>query len=321
MKVLVTGASGFVGRRLCDELAESGHTVRALVRSRNSPPFQAADVMHGDVTDATVAATATGGMDAVIHLAARAHVMMDHAPNPLAEYRRVNVGGTRLMLNASAKSGVLCFIFASSVKAVGETSTGKWNTFTVPKPVDPYGTSKLEAESLMRGQAKPMSTCILRFPLIYGPGMRGNMLRLFELIDQGWPLPVGADDNARSLLFVGNATAAIRRVLQVAAARESIQSSPLFVADGPSISTAELIERIAAALGTSARTIRLRENLLRGVARVSDPFTKATLTRILNRLLGSLEVDQHEFEDAYDFTPPYTTQKAMEITARWFRQL
>ncbi len=321
MKVLVTGAAGFVGRRLCQDLSGAGHVVRALVHKSDSAGVDATEIITGDITDRAIAAAATKGVEAVVHLAGRAHVMKDRAGNPLAEYRRVNVDGTREVLDAASLSGVLYFVLASSVKAVGEMSDGAWNGATIPRPVDPYGISKLEAESLVREHSGAVSTCILRFPLVYGPGMRGNMLRLFDLIDHGWPIPVGTN-NSRSILFVGNATAAITRVLEVASASgRLLQGGPFFLADGPATSTASLVRDIGDALGTQGHTLRLPTELLRRfVSRHQYASPGSTrLGAIINRLGGSLEVDEQEFGNAFAYTPPFTRESGLAETARWFR--
>ena len=320
MKVLVTGAAGFVGRRLCRDLHDAGHIVRALVHKSDSAGVHASEIMTGDVTDRVIAAAAAQGMEAVVHLAARAHVMKDRVGNPLAEYRRVNVDGTREVLDAAGLSGVSYFILASSVKAVGEMSDGVWTSATIPHPVDPYGVSKLEAELLLRDR-DPISTCILRFPLVYGPGMRGNMLRLFDLIDRGWPIPVGMN-NFRSVLFVGNATAAITRVLDVASTSGlHMKGGPFFLADGPATSTASLVRDIGCALGTQGHSVRLPIGVLRRLLnpRSSVSSGSTRLDAILNRLGGSLAVDEGEFGNAFAYTSPFTRESALAETARWFR--
>jgi nucleoside-diphosphate-sugar epimerase len=325
MRVLVTGASGFVGQQLCCELATDRFTVRAFARRapRDRLPGNA-ELVQGEITDERAVRAAVDGVDAIVHLAARAHVMRDPAADPLAEFRRVNVDGTRLLAAAARDASVKHIVFASSVKAVGDASSTPWTSATPPFPVDAYGTSKLEAEQILlvnSRDAKPHIS-VLRFPLVYGPGMRGNMLRLFQLIDRGWPIPVGRPANARSVLFVGNAVAAITHVLKRVAS-ESMQpaaSRPLFVTDGPGQSTAMLVQAISDALGVPNRTIPLPSGALSRVARITDRLTRARLGATLDRLLGSLEVDEREFQQEYDFQPPFTLQQGMEITAGWFRQ-
>ena len=142
------------------------------------------------------------------------------AADPLAEFRRANVESTALLAGVAASTGAR-FILASTVKAVGEGNSVAWTEETPPAPVDPYGVSKLEAERVVRDVAGKHGTraAVLRFPLVYGPGVKGNMLRLFRLVDRGVPLPFGSVANRRSMLYVGNLVAAIRSVLEHPARR------------------------------------------------------------------------------------------------------
>ena len=325
MRVLVTGASGFVGQRLCRELAADHFTVRAF--ARHASRFASStniELQDGDITDERAVREAAEGMDAIVHLAARVHVMRDQAADPLAEFRRVNVEGTRSLATAARAAGVKHIVFASSVKAVGDASVAPWTSATSPSPKDPYGVSKYEAERLLLGNnfdGLPRIT-ILRFPLLYGPGMKGNMLRLFQLIARGRPIPVGRPANMRSVLFVGNAAAAITHSLNRFACDPMMgpSSRALFVADGPGQSTAALVQTIADALRVPGRTIPVPSSLLRSVARISDTVSHGRLGATLDRLFGSLAVDEREFEREYDFQPPFTLRRGMEITAEWFRQ-
>lgn len=325
MRVLVTGAAGFVGKQLCRELIGRGIETRAVVRSLpNDAESIGADFRVGDVTEANAMASAVEGIDAVVHLAARVHVMRDTAADPLAQFRSANVDGTRILAHASRAAGVKHLVFASSVKAVGEASQEVWNNATVPQPVDAYGISKHEAENVLLSHqpARNPSITIVRFPLIYGPGMKGNMLRLFRMVDRGWPVPIGTRPNARSMLFVGNATAALMRAVERAVDQPSLPRppGPFFVADGPAMSTSALVESVAAALGRHSRTLPLPRSILRVLGRVSHPLVGDRLTAVFDRLLASLAVDEREFEREYDFHPPYTRREGIEITAEWFRR-
>lgn len=324
IRVLVTGATGFVGRRLCRELVTNNISVRALVREPSHPNVPSdVELQFGDITDARAARAASKDIDVIIHLAARVHLIRDTAPDPLLEFRRANVEGTRILATAGRDAGVQHIVFASSVKAVGDASTVPWTSATPPNPTDAYGISKLEAEQFLlaeRSGEQPTVT-VLRFPLVYGPEMKGNMLRLFRIIDQGWPIPVGSAENSRSVLFVGNATAAIKRVVERVTSQRSIGTpGPFFVADGPGVSTAILVKDVAAALRAPSRTVRMPPELLRVLTRIGDPVTRGRISPALNRLLGSLEVDEKEFERAYSYRPPYTREQGLEITARWFLQ-
>ena len=322
MNVLVTGATGFLGSRLCRELVDDGHRVRGLARNPPRAPLSDVEFVGGNITDPVAVSAAVRGMDAVVHLAARAHVMHDAAADPGAEYRRVNVDGTRLLLDAARRTGVSYFLFCSSVKAVGEVSTHAWNSRTIARPLDFYGVSKRDAELLVAEKLGQLASTTLRFPLVYGPGVRGNVLRLFDLIAKGWPVPVGTGANARSLLFLGNATAAIRRVLQESGASGArTPSGPFFVADGVATSTQRLVHEIANSLGVEPRTLPVPVRTLQRLARVSGLATTTRGQRalgIIGRLTASLEVDPNEFVDAFGFTPPFTMRSGLDETAAWY---
>jgi len=321
--VLVTGATGFVGAAVCQRLAGAGWRVRALVRPGRAAGHAAEAAVVEDLADGAGVARAVEGCHAVVHLAARVHVMRDRAADPLDAFRRVNVAGTAALLDAAAAAGVEAFVLASSVKAVGEATRGApWSENTPPRPADPYGVSKLEAERLVlaRAAAAGMRATVLRFPLVYGPGVRANMLRLFAQVARGRPLPLGGVDNRRSVLYLGNAAAAVEAVLgSPAAAGETF-----FVADAEAVSTPELARRIGVALGRPARLLPLPQALLRALGRAGDVVARAVpfplTTPALDRLLGSLEVDASRLARVTGFTPPYTLDQGLADTARWYRE-
>ncbi|TFG50838.1 MAG: NAD-dependent epimerase/dehydratase family protein, partial [Gemmatimonadales bacterium] len=236
MTVAISGASGFVGRYLGKWLLEHEYGVLALVRSRHATTPPGVEVRqipeHPTVSDLQ---NAFAGATSVVHLAGRAHVMREHTEAPIEAYRVANVELTRTMLQAAVGAGCSTFVLASSVKAVGERNDTPWNEESPAAPVDPYGVSKLEAEQLVvtEGARLGLRTVVLRFPLIYGPGMRANMLRLFHAVDRGIPLPIGAVANRRSLLFVGNAAASVGLALD----RADAGSGLYFVSDGQDLST------------------------------------------------------------------------------------
>jgi nucleoside-diphosphate-sugar epimerase len=319
--VVVTGASGFIGSALCGTLAAHGWRVRALVRR----PVDAAPgvevVQIADLADAPSLPRALNGADAVVHLAARVHVMRDWDSDPAGAYRRANVEPTQALAAAAVAGGVRAFVFISSVKAVGEATRVPWTAATIPKPADAYGVSKLAAEAVVRqaGAASGMKAWILRLPLVYGPGMKGNMLGLFGLVDRGVPVPVGGFDNCRSLVYRDNVVAAIEAVLDAAG-----QGGTYFVSDGEDLTTAELVRRIGRALGRPARLVGVPPRLLAlagragdGIARVMPfPFTSAAV----RRLTDSLVVDARELGDATGFVPPFSVDAGLAETAAWYRR-
>jgi nucleoside-diphosphate-sugar epimerase len=316
--VLVTGASGFLGRHACAALAERGTTVRGLVRAPGSPlPAGTERMVAAGLEDRPALRTALRGVEAVVHLAARVH--QTPSPDELAASRAVNVLGTRALLEEAMAAGVRHFVFSSTVKAVGESSTTPWTEAVPPSPRDGYGVTKLEAEQMIRSMAEaggPRAT-ILRLPLVYGPGMKANALRLFELVDRGVPLPLGAVRNRRSLLFSGNFVAALLASLETPSG-----DGTFFVSDGEDLSTPGLVAAIARALGRPARLVSVPTPLLRLAGRIGDLAPEGTLpvsTAAVDRLLGSLAVDISALRRHTGYRPPYSVAEGLRITAEWYR--
>ena len=320
--VLVTGAGGFLGRHVSAAFAAAGDRVRGAVRSPGAalaPGVEAALVP--DLLDRAAVRAAVQGVDAVVHLAARVHVMRDTSADPLAEFRRVNVEGTRVLLEEASAAGVRDFVLASSVKAVGEGGEAPYDERTPAAPQDPYGVSKLEAERLVLDAAPGdgMRRVVLRLPLVYGPGVRANMLSLFRLVDRGLPLPLGAVRNRRSLAYTGNVAAAFRHVV----ACDAADGQAFFVSDGADVSTPELIRHVASALGRPARLVPVPQGAFRAAGRAGDllarmlPFPLTTAA--VHRLLGSLAVDSSGLARVTGFAPPFTMAQGMSDTAAWFR--
>jgi nucleoside-diphosphate-sugar epimerase len=313
--VLVTGAGGFLGTHLVPALAGTGWKVRALTRNRPVEARAGVEVLRGALEDGDVIARAVEGADAVVHLAARVHVMRDTAADPLAEFRRVNVEGTRALLQAAADAGVRRFVLASSVKAVGESTSASepWTDDTRPDPSDPYGVSKREAEVLVRelGARLGVHTTALRFPLVYGPGVGANMLQLFSLVARGVPLPLASVANRRSMVYAGNAAAAVAAVLDAG----HPSGETFFVADTEAGSTAGLVRGIAAALGKRPRLVAFPPTLLRVLGRLGG----ARGTAIVDRLTGSLAVDASRLTRLTGFHPPYSQSEGLAATAGWYR--
>jgi nucleoside-diphosphate-sugar epimerase len=321
-RVIVTGGSGFLGVHVCDRLGARRMRVRAMVRRGDAElPPNVEPAVVPDLLDRRAVRTALAGAGAVVHLAARAHVMEEEGADALEIYRRVNVEGTRAVLEECVRAGVSTFVFVSSVKAVGESTDTPWRDDVSPAPVDPYGCSKLEAEQLVAelGRIAGLRVHILRLPLLYGARMKGNMARLFDLVSRGWPLPFGLVNNRRALMYAGNAAAAVEAAL---GHRGAVPPGPFFVSDGAEVSTAQLVREIARALGRPVRLVAVPPSLIRGAGRLGSaiatvapfPFRSAHA----DRLLGSLSIDTSRFGDVTGFRPPFTLQQGLAETARWY---
>jgi nucleoside-diphosphate-sugar epimerase len=311
MRVLVTGASGFVGSAVLPALRAKGHMVRAAVR-READCDADEQVRVGDLSPDTDWRDAVRGIDAVVHLAARVHVMRDTSADPLAEFRRSNVEGTLALARAAAGAGVKRMVFLSSIKVNGEATTARpFTERDPPAPKDPYGVSKAEAEAGLARIATEtgLELVVLRPPLVYGPGVRANFLRLVRLADRGVPLPFGAVDNRRSMVFVGNLADAIVRCVEHPAAA----GRTFLVSDGEDLSTSNLIARLAKALGKRASLMPVPPGLMRAAARILGKSAEA------DRLLGSLRIDSSTLRTSLAWQPPFTVDQGLVATAAWYR--
>ena len=310
--VLVTGATGFVGTALCDVLSKQGYRVRRAVRS--APQAAAEDIcLISDMTQAVAWQQALQDVSVVIHLAARTHVLDDHSADPLAEYRKVNVLGTTALARQAAASGVRRLIFLSSIKVNGEsTRATPFSEEDTPAPEDAYGISKLEAEQSLQQIAKTtgLETVILRPPLVYGPQVKGNFLRMLGAIARGMPMPLASINNQRSLIYVGNLVDAIMTCIDAPAAA----GKTYLVSDGEDISTPALIGKLAHAMGKSPRLLPCPPALLTlGASMLGKQAAAARLT-------GSLQVDGARIRRELGWQPQYSLDQGLSATAQWYHQ-
>ena len=252
MKVLVTGASGFVGSSLCAHLITKGHAVRGAVRSTSDKPLPGVDVrVVSDLSADTNWSEALTGINVVVHCAARVHIMNEASVDPLTAFRKANVKGTACLVKQAVDKGVRRFVYISSVKVNGEVTDG--NPFRAddnPAPEDYYGISKWEAEQALRGIADEtnLEIVIIRPPLIYGPGVSANFLRLMQGVMLGVPLPLGAINNSRSLVALENLVDLIETCLD----HPEAVDQTFLVSDGEDLSLKSLLQRLALALGKPA---------------------------------------------------------------------
>ena len=314
MRVLVTGASGFVAGRVIPVLSESGFRVRAATRTAMSFPGnkQVEPASVGEIGPDTDWGSALEGIDAVVHLAGRAHVMAETEAKPLAAYRRVNLEGTRKLAEQAVAVGVHRFVYMSSVKVNGERTTPE-HPFTeadTPAPEDAYGQSKWEAEQALHdiGREHGLEVVVLRPPLVYGPGVKGNFLKLLSLCDKAPPLPLASACNHRSFIHVGNLADAVRLCLSHPAAG----GETFLLRDGQDLSTPELIRGLASALGRPVRLFPAPRPLLRGLAAAVGRRATAA------RLLESLVIDDRKILELLAWQPPFGVLEGLTETAAWF---
>jgi len=311
MRVIVTGANGFVGRATCAALCDAGHDVTALVRRPGGCEPRVHEQLIADDNFASL--TVLPAADVLIHLAARVHVMQDSAGDPLGEYRAVNVQGSLNVARAASRAGVKRLVFISSIKALGEGEPGRpWREDDPPAPADPYGITKLEAERALEGfgREQGMEIVVLRPPLVYGPGVRANFEQLMRAVERGIPLPLGAIDARRSMVYVGNLADAIRFV----ATRAEPTSGVFHVTDGDDLSVAQMIRTLARAFDKPARLLPVPASWLRAAGALTGR------TAQVDRLTSPLRMDSTRLRTALGWTPPTSVAEGIARTVRAFQE-
>lgn len=287
--------------------------MRGAIRATSSD-LQVAAVPVGDIGPDTQWSAALAGRNAVIHLAAHVHVMPGAAGDAADDFNRVNVQGSENLARQAAHAGVRRFVFLSSVKVNGEISTGRAFVESDPaRPTDAYGASKAEAEKRLKAVSAEtgMELVIVRPPLVYGPGVKANFLRLLRIVDTGIPLPFLSIDNRRSLVYVGNLVHALGACLTHPAAA----NRTFFVSDDHDVSSPQLVREIAAALGRKPRLLPFPPVLLRGIGLLTGR------TEQVARLTASLQVDVSSIKSTLGWLPPFTLQQGIAETASWYRLL
>ena len=308
--VVVTGAAGFVGRAVVDRLRAAGREVRPIVREDRGGVEGAIALGRLEQASPEALARVFDGAEAVVHLAARAHVLGDRGPGAEAAYRAANVDATTRLALAAVASKLPRFVLASSVKVNGEaTIPGRpFRPDDPPAPADAYGRSKRDAEVALADACRGSSTAaiVLRLPLVIGPGARGNVARLVDAIEAGRTLPVGAIDNRRSVLGLANLADAIVAALDALPAPAGVH----FVADADAVSTPALVRALAGALGRPVPLAFVPVALLKVGARLAGRGAE------FGRLAGSLEVDASSFTAATGWKPGHTLGEELDRLAR-----
>lgn len=313
MKLLVTGASGFVGTAFCRSPQSQRMSVYGLVRSQDKThllPPHVNPIVAEFLPDLATRQDVLSQVDCIVHLAARVHVMRDSVRDPLSAFRAVNTDATRELAIAAAQAGVRRFVYLSSIKVNGEGQDAPYTESSKPSPQDPYGISKWEAECALHEVAATtgLEVVILRPPLVYGPAVKANFLQLMRLVKQGVPLPFGRVNNARSLVYIGNLVDAISACVTHPAAPSHI----FLVSDGTAVSTPDLIRNVAIALNCPAHLLPIPPDALRFFGKITRK------SAAIDRLLGSLTIDDRSIRQTLNWHPPFSLQQGLEATATWY---
>lgn len=311
MRFVVSGGSGFVGRALIERLAQSGNAIVEIGRSPSRGDIDQFFPINSFSAD-TSFKEALDGCEVIIHLAARVHVMHEHAADPLSEFLKVNLHGTTNLARQAAAAGVKRFVYVSSIKVNGEhTKSRPFTEADKPHPQDAYAISKWEAEQALQSIARDsgMEAVIVRPPLVYGPSVKANFVKLLQLVDRGVPLPLAKVRNSRSLVYVGNMVDALIACATHPAAAEQTY----LISDGEDVSTPQLIDAVAKALHRPSRIFPVPIPLMRAAARLVGK------SAAVDRLTQSLVIDSSKIRNELDWQPLYTMAQGLQATAEWYR--
>ncbi len=303
--MLVTGATGVVGNALIPLLLDAGCKVRATARHAPTAPWACHPDCEFVCRDLEADPTPlTANIDAVVHLAARVHVMRDTSADPWTANRRINTEATLALARAAAAAGVRQFVFMSTIKVNGEATMDRpYTEADAPQPQDAYATSKHEAELQLADLAthSTLGVTILRSPLVYGIGVKGNLAILSRAIHKGLPLPLGAIHNRRSFIYAGSLAGAVLAAL----AKPASGTRTYLVSDGEDVSTTELVRAMGEAMQCPARLIPVPPALLRLVGILTGRSTA------VERMLGSLVIDCARIRRELGWTPRHTLREGL----------
>lgn len=315
LRVIITGASGFVGQNVIAKAISQGMDIRAVLRKTGELPESARSILVDEISGSTNWGNSLCNADVVIHLAARVHVMRDDSSDPLQEFRKVNVAGTEHLARSAAASGVRRLVYVSSIKVNGEATIGgtRFTEADVPSPQDPYGISKWEAEQTLHRVAAEtgLEIVIIRPPLIYGAGVKGNFAQMLRVLAKDIPLPLASAHNLRSLIYIGNMV----DLLIICATHPAATGQTYLVSDGEDISTPDLLHQLGAAMEHPARLFQCSPALLRLAGRLAGKSDQ------VERLLGSLQIDSGKIRSDLNWTPPYTLREGLQYTGASIRRI
>lgn len=311
-RILLTGATGFIGHHLTNQLVEGGRYEIKVVSRQPDVHFHKniETVCIDKIGPNTQWGDIVQDIDVVVHAAARAHVMHDTSRNPLFEFRRVNVEGTLNLARQAFRSGVKRFVYLSSIGVNGNVSIQPFSELDIPKPIGPYAISKLEAEQELQllSEMSSIELVIIRPPLVYGPNSPGNFRRLLHWLNSGIPLPLGAINNKRSLVALDNLVDFIITCIEHPAAANEV----FLISDGEDLSTTELLRRTAIALDKPARLLPVPQGLLE--------FSLKLLGKrnLAQQLCGTLQVDIKKAREKLDWKPKMSIDEELCKTAHAF---
>ncbi|HBD7253084.1 TPA: NAD-dependent epimerase/dehydratase family protein, partial [Legionella pneumophila] len=308
-KILITGATGFIGRSLVPALLSEGHDVRCAVLQLDST-LQAEQIVINNLEVHTDWTDALRNVEIVIHLAARVHIMKEYATSSLDEYCKINSIATKNFVEQAVQNNVKRFIFLSTIKVHGEFSQNNlpFSEDCRTQPEDPYAKSKLYAEQFIQEicQNARMEFVILRPPLVYGPYVKANFLRILQLVDKKWPLPFGSIYNKRTFIYIDNLVSAISAVVSEPSAANQVY----LVADDCSWSLTQLVQTLSRKMNTKLFLIPIPVQILIFL------FKLCGLKNINTRLFSSLEVSNEKIKSQLGWTPPVSSIDGLEKTVK-----
>jgi len=301
--ILLTGASGFLGSAVLERIKDKNPILIGRNNNLKETNFFFKELTNDELYDDCL-----NGVEIIIHCAARAHIMNDKYSDPLAEYRKVNVYGTENLARQAAAAGIKRFVFISSVKVSGESTTVKrpYSESMKPVPEDAYGQSKYEAEEVLKQVSADtgMDVVIIRPPLVYGAGVKANFRSLLKLSSLSIPLPFGAVHNKRSMVYVENLVDFIIRCID----HPNAANQTFLISDGEDLSLKSLITYIRKAMGRSAWLLPVPVSMFKLVGKLRGK------SGVVDRLVGDLQVDSSKARELLDWTPPYTVEQGIAAT-------